>query len=66
MSITLDELAASRIANVVSLGQIETEYGGDAYGTDAEWAAAVPDLGENAVGTQEYEILPSRNPEKRS
>jgi len=43
-----DDVAASQIANVVSLQQIESEYGDDAYGTDDDWADAVPDLGENA------------------
>lgn len=42
-----DDVAASRIANVVSLQQIEAEYGDDAYGRDDGWAEAVPDLGEN-------------------
>lgn len=43
-----DDVGASRIANVVSLQQIEVEYGDDAYGDDDEWADDVPDLGENA------------------
>jgi hypothetical protein len=43
-----DDVAASRIANVVSLQQIEAEYGDDAYGDEDEWADDVPDLGENA------------------
>jgi Mn-dependent DtxR family transcriptional regulator len=43
-----DDVAASRIANVVSLQQIEAEYGDDAYGEDDEWAEEAPDLGENA------------------
>lgn len=43
-----EDVAASRVANVVSLQQIEAEYGDDAYGNDDEWAAEVPDLGENA------------------
>lgn len=43
-----DDVAASDIANVVSLQQIEAEYGEDAYGTDDEWADSAPDLGENA------------------
>jgi len=43
-----EDIAASEIANVVSLQQIETEYGNDAYGDDDEWADDVPDLGENA------------------
>jgi DNA-binding transcriptional ArsR family regulator len=41
-------VAASEIANVVSLQQIESEYGEDAYGDDDEWADNVSDLGENA------------------
>ncbi|QLH79102.1 MarR family transcriptional regulator [Halosimplex rubrum] len=43
-----DDVAASRIANAVSLREIETEYGDGAYGEDDGWAAEVPDLGENA------------------
>lgn len=43
-----EDVAASRVANVVSLQQIEAEYGDDAYGTDDDWAEQVPDLGENA------------------
>ena len=43
-----EDVAASEIANVVSLQQIEAEYGDDAYGDDDEWADAAPDLGENA------------------
>ncbi len=43
-----EDVAASRIANVVSLQEIESEYGDDAYGRDDDWAAKVPDLGENA------------------
>jgi predicted transcriptional regulator len=43
-----DDVAASRIANVVSLQQIETAYGDDAYGEDDDWADRVPDPGENA------------------
>ena len=43
-----DDVAASRIANVVSLQQIETEYGDDAYGEEDEWTDEAPDLGENA------------------
>lgn len=43
-----EDVAASRIANVVSLQQIDAAYGDDAYGTDDEWAETVPDLGENA------------------
>lgn len=43
-----EDVAASRIANVVSLQQIEAEYGDDAYGADDEWAESAPDLGENA------------------
>jgi DNA-binding transcriptional ArsR family regulator len=43
-----EDLAASRIANVVSLQQIKAEYGDDAYGADDEWAETAPDLGENA------------------
>lgn len=43
-----EDVAASRIANVVSLQQIEAEYGDDAYGRDDDWAEAVPDLGDNA------------------
>lgn len=43
-----DDVAASRIANVVSLRQIEAEYGDDTYGADDGWTEEVPDLGENA------------------
>jgi len=43
-----EDVAALEIANVVSLQQIEAEYGDDAYGDDDEWADAAPDLGENA------------------
>jgi len=43
-----DDIAASAIANVVSLQQIEAEYGEDAYGDGDEWADDAPDLGENA------------------
>ena len=43
-----EDVSSSRIANVVSLQQIEAEYGDDTYGTDDEWADMAPDLGENA------------------
>ena len=43
-----EDVAASRVANVVSLQQIESEYGDDAYGEDDDWAENTPDLGENA------------------
>jgi hypothetical protein len=43
-----DDVAASRVANVLSLQQIESEYGDDAYGEDDDWTETVPDLGENA------------------
>lgn len=43
-----EDVASSRIANVVSLQQIEAEYGDDAYGVDDEWAEEAPDLGDNA------------------
>jgi Mn-dependent DtxR family transcriptional regulator len=43
-----EDVAASEIANVVSLQQIEAQYGDDAYGDDDEWADDAPDLGENA------------------
>jgi hypothetical protein len=43
-----DDVAASRIANAVSLQQIETEYGDDAYGEEDEWTDEAPALGENA------------------
>lgn len=43
-----DDVAASRIANVVSLQQVEAEYGDDAYGDAGDWAEAAPDLGDNA------------------
>ena len=43
-----EDVAASEIANVVSLQQIEAEYGDDTYGDDDGWADDAPDLGENA------------------
>lgn len=43
-----EDVAASRIANVVSLHQIEAAYGDDAYGKEDDWVEEVPDLGENA------------------
>lgn len=43
-----DDVAASESANVVSLRQIDEEYGDDAYGEDDVWAEEAPDLGENA------------------
>lgn len=43
-----DDVAASRLANLVSLSTIEETYGDDAYGEDDGWAEDAPDLGENA------------------
>jgi hypothetical protein len=44
-----EDVAASQVANVVSLQEIEAEYGDDVYGNDGDgWAQTVPDLGENA------------------
>lgn len=43
-----DDVAGSRLANVVSLQSIEAEYGDDAYGESDDWAGNAPDLGENA------------------
>lgn len=43
-----EDVAASRIANLVSLQQIEVGYGDDAYGKDDDWAESVQDLEENA------------------
>ena len=43
-----EDVAASEVARVVSLQQIEGEYGEDTYGDDDEWADDAPDLGENA------------------
>ena len=43
-----DDIAASGIANVVSLSAIRDEYSEDAYAEDDEWAREQPDLGENA------------------
>jgi len=43
-----EDVASSRVANVVSLRQIEAAYGDDAYGEDDDWAGQAPDLGENA------------------
>lgn len=42
-----DDVAASDLANVVSLAAIEETYGDDAYGQDDEWAENAPDLGES-------------------
>lgn len=44
-----EDVAASQLANVVSLREIDAAYGDDAYGNDDdEWAQTVQDLGENA------------------
>lgn len=43
-----DDIAASSVANLVSLRSIDAEYGDDAYGEDDDWAETAPDLGENA------------------
>lgn len=43
-----DDVAASRIGNLVSLSAIEDAYGDDAYAEDDGWADELPDLGENA------------------
>jgi DNA-binding transcriptional ArsR family regulator len=43
-----DDVAASRVANLVSLRSIDAEYGDDAYGEGDDWAETAPDLGENA------------------
>lgn len=43
-----DDIAASGVANVVSLSAIQDQYGDDAYAADDEWAREQPDLGENA------------------
>lgn len=43
-----DDVAGSRLANVVSLQSIEAEYGDDAYGESDDWTESAPDLGENA------------------
>jgi len=43
-----EDVAASEVANVVSLQQIEAEYDNDVYGADDEWTDDAPDLGENA------------------
>jgi len=43
-----DDVAASRVGNLVSLRAIQAEYGDDAYGEDDDWADSAPDLGENA------------------
>lgn len=42
-----DDVAASRLANAVSLQEIEAEYGDDAYGQSDDWAERVPELEEN-------------------
>lgn len=43
-----NDVAASNVANVVSLSAIQEEYGEDAYAENTEWAREQPDLGENA------------------
>lgn len=43
-----DDVAASTLANVVSLSAIRERYGDDAYAEDDEWVDERPDLGENA------------------
>lgn len=43
-----DDIAASGVANAVSLSAIREQYGDDAYAEDDEWAREQPDLGENA------------------
>lgn len=43
-----DDVAASRVANVVSLDAIEEQYKNDAYAEDDGWMDRQPDLGENA------------------
>ena len=44
-----EDVAASQVANIVSLQEIQAEYGDDAYGVDGDdWAETVPDIGENA------------------
>jgi hypothetical protein len=43
-----EDVASSRLANVVSLQQVEAAYGDDAYGEGDDWADEVPDLGANA------------------
>lgn len=42
-----DDVAASRLGNLVSLSAIEETYGDDAYEGD-DWVDDRPDLGENA------------------
>jgi DNA-binding transcriptional ArsR family regulator len=43
-----DEVTAKQVASLVSLEAIADRYGDDYYGRDDEWAADLPDLGENA------------------
>jgi hypothetical protein len=43
-----EDVASSTVATLVSLGTVEEVHGDDAYGEDDDWAADVPDLGENA------------------
>lgn len=43
-----DDVAASSVANLVSLSAIQEEYGEDAYAENDDWAREQPDLGENA------------------
>ena len=40
------DIAATRIANRISLAAIEDDYGDDAYGSDDSWVDDRPDLGE--------------------
>lgn len=42
-----DDVAASRVANAVSLAAIENAYSDDAYGEDDGWEDDLPDLGRN-------------------
>ena len=43
-----NDVAASRVANVVSLSAIREQYGEDEYAENDDWARGQPDLGENA------------------
>lgn len=43
-----DDVAATQLAGMISLDAIEDRYGDDEYGRTDDWAADLPDLGENA------------------
>ena len=43
-----DDVAAERVASLVSLEAVADRHGDDRYGRNDEWAEDLPDLGENA------------------